>query len=79
MDSGIRSRPQALHVHVADDLRAELAAGRLTPGVRLPSERELAKRFAVSRATIVSALNLLRAEGLLESRPGAGSWIRPSP
>jgi DNA-binding GntR family transcriptional regulator len=74
-----RTGPHALHVQIADELRAELAAGRLKPGVRLPSERELAEQFAVSRATIVSALNLLRAEGLLESRRGAGSWIRACP
>ena len=79
MEAATRSRPRALHVRVADELRADLAAGRLKPGLRLPSERELAKQFAVSRATIVSALNLLRGEGLLESRRGAGSWIRPCP
>jgi DNA-binding GntR family transcriptional regulator len=79
MESGTPSPPRALHQLVADELRTAIASGRLEPGSRVPSERELAARFAVSRATIVSAFNLLRGEGLLESRRGAGSWVRRRP
>jgi DNA-binding GntR family transcriptional regulator len=61
---------------VAVELRAAIATGRLRPGARLPSERALADEFDVSRATIVSALHLLRAEGLIKTRRGAGSWVR---
>jgi DNA-binding GntR family transcriptional regulator len=69
----------AAHVCVADELRAAIGGGQIARGARLPSERMLAERFAVSRATIVSAVNLLRGEGLIESRRGAGSWVRPDP
>jgi DNA-binding GntR family transcriptional regulator len=79
MESGRRSSPRALHHLVADELREAIADGRFQPGSRVPSERELASQFAVSRATIVSAFNLLRGEGLLESRAGAGSWVRRRP
>jgi GntR family transcriptional regulator len=47
------------------------------PGSRLPSERELAERFGVSRPTISRALALLRAEGLVEIVQGAGAFVRP--
>jgi len=76
VESGRRSGQPARHEQVADDLRAAMVAGRLEPGSRLPSQRQLADRFAVSRATIVSAFDLLRGEGLIEVRRGAGSWVR---
>jgi DNA-binding GntR family transcriptional regulator len=63
------------YAQVADELRAAIVAGRLRPGARMPSERALAEKFDVSRATIVSAFHSLRGEGLIESRRGAGSWV----
>jgi DNA-binding GntR family transcriptional regulator len=79
MESGRPSPPRPLHESVANELRTAIADGRWQPGSRVPSERELAGRFAVSRATIVSAFNILRGEGLLESRQGAGSWVSRRP
>jgi DNA-binding GntR family transcriptional regulator len=69
----------ACFAHVADELRAAIDGGRFRPGARLPSERALAEHFGVSRATIVSALHLLRGEGLIETRRGAGSWVSRCP
>lgn len=69
----------ARYTHIADELRAAIASGRLQPGARLPSERALAEEFEVSRATIVSAFHLLRGEGLIETRHGAGSWVSRRP
>jgi DNA-binding GntR family transcriptional regulator len=77
--TGQRQTGAARHEHVADELRAAIGDGRFEPGARLPSERRLAEKFGVSRATIVSAFNLLRGEGLIESRRGAGSWVRRRP
>ena len=81
LDVGSRSRPRARarYEHVAEEVRAAIVDGRLRPGSRLPSERALAEEFGVSRATIVSALHLLRGEGLIETRRGAGSWVRRRP
>lgn len=72
-------RSDARHECVAYELRAAIGDERFEPGARLPSERRLAKSFGVSRATIVSALNVLRGEGLIESKRGAGSWVRQRP
>jgi GntR family transcriptional regulator len=73
--TGSRSR----YAHVADELRAAIVGGLGRPGARLPSERALAEEFGVSRATIVNAFHLLRGEGLIETRRGAGSWVTRRP
>ena len=49
--------------------------GVLHPGERLPSERELASRFEVSRPTLRDALADLEASGLVVTRPGAGAFV----
>jgi DNA-binding GntR family transcriptional regulator len=66
-------------VQIADALREAIDDGRFGPSGRLPSERRLAETFAVSRATIVSAFNVLRGQGLIESRRGSGAWVRRRP
>ncbi len=55
-------------------LRALILDGRLPLGTRLPAERELARALGVSRTTTSAAYGLLRREGYLSSRRGAGSF-----
>jgi DNA-binding transcriptional MocR family regulator len=50
--------------------------GELAPGVRLPSERALAKALKISRTTVVAAYDTLREAGWFESRHGSGTWVR---
>jgi DNA-binding transcriptional MocR family regulator len=70
----------AAYLELAAALRALIVEGRLPPYTRLPSERALAVAVGVSRNTATGALEMLRQEGYLESRRGAGSWIRhPGP
>ncbi len=65
--------------HGAADLAAAVELlvldGRLPLGTKLPAERELADSLEVSRTLIGAALDKLRADGLVASRRGAGSWI----
>jgi DNA-binding transcriptional MocR family regulator len=68
--------PGPLHRKLSDALRSAVDDGRLAAGERLPSERDLAQRLAVSRSTVVAAYDALRAEGTLESRQGSGTRIR---
>lgn len=56
---------------IVDQVRLLLRQGRLLPGDRLPSERELCERFGVSRVTIREALRVLEARGLIKIRVGA--------
>ena len=65
-----------LHRQLATALREAIKRHDLLPGARLPAERELAHALAVSRTTVVTALNQLRDEELLVSRLGAGTWVR---
>jgi DNA-binding FadR family transcriptional regulator len=60
---------------IADRLVAELRRGTLAPGTRLPAERELALRLGVGRASVREALGALQVRGLVETRPGAGSFV----
>jgi GntR family transcriptional regulator, transcriptional repressor for pyruvate dehydrogenase complex len=62
---------------IVTQIRTSIANGELQPGDRLPSERELAERFQVSRASIREALTALQVLGLLErSRSGGGLSAR---
>ncbi|EXG82775.1 FadR/GntR family transcriptional regulator [Cryptosporangium arvum] len=56
---------------VVDRVRGAILAGSIPAGERLPSERELAEQFGVSRATLREALRALEALGLIEIRVGA--------
>ncbi|MET7398222.1 FadR/GntR family transcriptional regulator [Dactylosporangium sp. NPDC005572] len=56
---------------IIDQIKLLLRQGRLKPGDRLPSERELCERFGVSRVTVREALRVLEASGLIEIRVGA--------
>lgn len=64
----------------ASDLLVEqilgfVKAGRLKPGDRLPSERDLAERFGVSRPTVREAMRALSVLGILEIRHGGGAFV----
>jgi GntR family transcriptional repressor for pyruvate dehydrogenase complex len=60
---------------VADRLRNEILTGRLRPGTRLPSERELSLALGVNRLTLRASLARLEALGLIATRHGAGTSV----
>lgn len=64
----------AKHRRVRDYLRA-LATHELAEGESIPSERELAERFSVSRMTIRQAVDALVIDGLLERKQGKGTFV----
>jgi DNA-binding FadR family transcriptional regulator len=56
-------------------IAADITAGRLPPGARLPTEQELMAAMGVSRTVIREAVAALRAEGLIATRQGIGSFV----
>src|SRR5271170_8040245 len=60
---------------VSDRLRGEILSGRLRPGTRLPSERELSLALGVNRLTLRASLARLEALGLVTTRHGAGTVV----
>lgn len=63
---------------IVDKITEFFFAGNLKPGEKLPSERELASKFKVSRTSIREALRTMEQNGLIEIRQGGGSYIKAS-
>ena len=66
---------EKLSVAVVRQIEELILHGILRPGERLPAERELAERLAVSRPSLRSAIALLQKEGLLIAKAGAGVYV----
>ena len=64
------------YIQVANHYRDLIVRGELRAGDELPSERQILREWAVSRATAIQALAILRAEGLVEARQGSGTFVR---
>ncbi|GAA1109081.1 PLP-dependent aminotransferase family protein [Kribbella jejuensis] len=64
-----------LHLQLAEQYRAAVLDGRLQAGHRLPSTRDLARELSVSRSVTQAAYDQLHAEGWIEGRTGAGTFI----
>jgi DNA-binding transcriptional MocR family regulator len=60
---------------IADQVRAEVGAGRLRAGDRLPAIRDLARELGVHRDTVAAAYERLAADGVVESTVGRGTFI----
>lgn len=67
--------PEKLSHGVVRQIEQLILRGILRPGDKLPAERDLAERFAVSRPSLREALGELQGRGLLESRAGAGVYV----
>jgi len=70
-----RSSRLPLFRQLDNQIRQAILFGRLPLGTRLPSSRVLARDLGVSRLTVVNAFQQLTAEGFLEARRGAGSFV----
>jgi GntR family transcriptional regulator, transcriptional repressor for pyruvate dehydrogenase complex len=68
---------EPLSAEVARALLDAVLSGRIAPGSRMPSERQLAESFGVGRFVVREALKSLGLMGLLEVRQGDGTYVRP--
>jgi DNA-binding transcriptional regulator YhcF (GntR family) len=65
-----------LYAQIAGRLKVAIAAGELRPGEGLQSVRQLAGRLRINPATVVQAYRELESEGFVETRHGAGTYVR---
>ena len=63
---------------IAADLRQKIHTGVLAPGEQLPSQEDLAERYRVSVGPVRQAIDVLRVEGLIDTRQGTGTYVRPA-
>ncbi|SCL27890.1 transcriptional regulator, GntR family [Micromonospora rhizosphaerae] len=67
------------YLALADAIGAEIAAGRLAPGDRLPAQRDLARQLGVTVATVGRAYQVAARRGLLTGEVGRGTFVAPAP
>jgi GntR family transcriptional regulator len=64
---------------IAESLRARIAAGEFAPGETVPSGRDLAEQWSVSRATAIKAMDVLRNDGVVVAKQGTGFVVTETP
>jgi GntR family transcriptional repressor for pyruvate dehydrogenase complex len=69
-------KTKKVYEEVIEQIKQLIVEGKLQPGDKLLSERELSEKFAVSRASIREAFSALEMMGIIEIRPGEGSFVR---
>lgn len=67
--------PEPMYRQIAEDLRAQIESGALARGSQLPTELELRERYEASRNTVRDAMKWLMNLGLVETRPGQGTFV----
>lgn len=70
---------QPLYLQVADYYRQRILSGELPPGTRLPARHEIAAEHGVADGVAREATRALAVEGFVESRPGAGMFVKERP
>ena len=66
---------QPMYRHIADDLRAQIENGQLSAKREAAHRRRSERQYEASRNTVREAIRRLTDEGLLESRPGQGTFV----
>ena len=71
-----QKRSSPVYLGVADDMAQTIKSELLRAGARLPSQKDLAERYGVSRHVIRKAMDLLERRGVLAGRQGSGTYVR---
>jgi DNA-binding transcriptional regulator YhcF (GntR family) len=67
---------EAPYLRIAAEIRGRITRGDLRPGDRVPSTRQITQKWGVAMATATKVIAVLRDEGIVEARPGAGTVVR---
>jgi GntR family transcriptional regulator len=68
-----------IYAQIVEQIKAQIAAGQLTPGDQLPTIRRLATDLRINFNTVVRAYLELEGEGLISTQRGRGTFIADSP
>jgi GntR family transcriptional regulator len=63
------------YLQVADDVERRITAGEIT--AKLPAERQLAEQYGVAYTTVRRAMEILRERGVIITRHGRGTFVKP--
>src|SRR5512133_1696665 len=69
-------KTKRLYEEIVEQIKQLIADGKLKPGDKLLAERDLADRFQVSRASVREAIRTLEMLGIIDIRPGEGTFVR---
>jgi GntR family transcriptional repressor for pyruvate dehydrogenase complex len=69
-------KTRRLYEEIVEQIKKLITDGRLKPGDKLLAERELAEQFQVSRASVREAIRTLEMLGVIDIRPGEGTFVR---
>ncbi len=69
-------KTRRLYEEIVEQIKQLLSDGKLKPGDKLLAEREMAEQFQVSRASVREAIRTLEMLGIIDIRPGEGTFIR---
>src|SRR5689334_5227089 len=69
------SMANPMYRQIAEDLREQIESGKLRPGQQLQTELELREHYNASRNTVRDAIKWLTTRGLVETRPGQGTFV----
>ena len=69
-------KTKRLYEEIVEQIKRLLTEGKLKPGDKLLAEREMAEQFQVSRASVREAIRTLEMLGIIDIRPGEGTFIR---
>lgn len=67
--------PESMYRQIAEELRQKIESGVLRQDAQLPTELELREQYNASRNTVRDAIKLLITRGLVETRPGQGTFV----
>ncbi len=68
-----------IYAQIVEQIKAQIAAGQLTPGDQLPTIRQLATDLRINFNTVVRAYLELESEGLISTQRGRGTFVADSP
>lgn len=71
----ISNKKYPKYQQIVDDIKEKIAHGEWPIGSKIPSQRKLAKKFEVNRSTVITALEELMADGLIEGKMGMGTIV----